>query len=733
VNVTDDSFIPEIQSRFRCGIVGIAERGNFDVAIPTRSFKDYARQLGGPVSVSPLSNTPPFAPTPSTLDDHTSYMAQAAALISQFSDGLICVRVGRRYTEAVPGGASGAEGASVIRTQNANLLAENDYVRIVEAGKASTVNARVESIDLNTNEVTLVSSGEEAQTLEDDYTSAKVDTCPVRNAANEAETFLDCYEYEDDPVEASPSVPLQIVGDRNGYACTVVNAPTSYTDFANILPIGSLIKITQSGRHDTQEVKVRTLVPASAGTPGQIYFETSTDAESGYQPLPLQDSYTAGQIYKVEVLSGVYSRRRCMQILANSPGTWANSVSVDDVVRVSASSKGLNVRIAPGSSANTKRILVYLDGSLQETLDNVVFDDSTDPNYVTTRVNGNSTLIDDVMVLRDEAPANTLAGWNSGPNNLNDAKFSKGFNGEAATIQDFIGSLNPNTDQLTGVKVFEDKNAVQVNVIAAPGRSDIYMAQEMARIARKVNAVAVLDVPRGLNLREAVDWHNGDGLYSGNGRIDNPYVALYWNWFRMADAFTGQSVWTPPSLGALRALAYTFQNAKPWFAAAGDARGQLPEATAVEFDRVQDENLDAAYGNGNSINPILLYRGRIQVYGERTLQRAESKLTALHNVILVNYVVNGLSIIGRQFVFEPNDNTLLDQVKEAYSGFLEGIRNERGIEGYDLTIDSTNNNADTRNRREVVVDLSIIPTDAAERILVNATVRESGAVLNQAS
>ena len=113
-----------------------------------------------------------------------------------------------------------------------------------------------------------------------------------------------------------------------------------------------------------------------------------------------------------------------------------------------------------------------------------------------------------------------------------------------------------------------------------------------------------------------------------------------------------------------------------------------------------------------------------------TMQVADSKLTAVHNVILVNYIVNGLAEIGRRFVFDPNDAELLVLIRLAFSEFLDKVRNERGLEEYSLVIDDRNNNADTRNQRQVIVDLALIPVDVAERIFINATVEESGAVLN---
>jgi hypothetical protein len=67
---------------------------------------------------------------------------------------------------------------------------------------------------------------------------------------------------------------------------------------------------------------------------------------------------------------------------------------------------------------------------------------------------------------------------------------------------------------------------------------------------------------------------------------------------------------------------------------------------------------------------------------------------------------------------------------QTFSQFLDGVQNERGLEQYKLVIDSSNNNAETRNLREVIVDLAIVPTSTAERIFLNLTVNRSGAQLN---
>jgi len=634
-------------------------------------------------------------------------MAQTAATLATLSDGVTCVRVGRRYKDSVTG-VSGSLGASSVRTTYANLFTVNDYCRITQTGKATTCNAKVESIDLGTNTVTFVSSGSEAETLADTYTAGVMDKCAVANAANEAECF---------------GVDLLAAGDKNAFEIQVSNAPTSSSAMLALIAVGDLLKLEQANKSTTREIKVKEVFPASGATPARITFETSGIVESGYQSLSLQDSYTAATIKKVASVAGVYTKSRSIHILAASAGTWANSDGL---------TTGVEVRVSPGTKPDTKKFTVYWNSAQVEVIDNLSFV-STSTDYVETRINGLSSYIVCSVLHNAEPAANSLDGWNNATNPTNVSYMTNGFNGENVTASDFIGTVNPADDSATGLKIFEDPNNVQVDVIACPGRSDVSVAQEAIRICQIVNSVYVMDAPSGLNVREATDWHNAEGLYTGNGKIDSSYAACFYNWIRMADPFTGASILAPPTIGALRCLANTFDKWKPWFAAAGEQRGLIPEASGLEYERIVQDALNGMYGNGNCLNPIMINRNRIMVFGDRTLQRTESKLSALHSMILINYMMRGLSEIGRQYVFDPNDNILLSQIYAAYSQYLKGILNERGLETFSLTVDSSNNTAATRNAREVIVDLSVVPTDVAERIFINATVRESGATLNQVS
>lgn len=712
--VIDRSFVQPQASRFRAGLIGVARKGAFDTPLAVRSFRSFVETFGQPIAGE-------------------YFLANAVAILSDLSDGMQIVRVGNRYTEVASVEASGTSGGTTLTsaTGKGQIFSPaappygqgaDVYITVKEAGKPSTVNVEVTSASSGT--ISIAGNG----TLAATYTNADVSYSNFANAANVAEGFLYAYTYGtvagvqvDQAVAAAGSV----TGNKGDYQFTISGNYSS-------IQAGDLLKIKQPDADSTAEVRVRQVTPD-----GTVYLETTDLPDVGYQALSLQDSYGAGSaVYKAT------GRVAFLYLEASSAGDWANG---DDATT------GLFVKVLPGSSAGSKKLEIYEASGLVETIDDLS-DDPASANFYTTRINGLSQYIQ-VVTFYNPAnqylhAANMSDGWNTnatpamplGRTNAGGAigsdtggNFHLGYNGEAAQNSDYVGTYEPSTDTMTGLKVFEDTRNIQVDVLCAPGVTDnvstISVHQEMARIAKRINALALIDVPAGINARQAIDWHNGKGLYTGRGRLNTAYASVFWNWFTLTDPFTGNVKSVPPTLAALRCLAFTFDRDKPWYAAAGDIRGLIPEALSVEFPRVSEDTKAAMYGNGQSVNPILWEQGQAKLFGERTMQVAESKLSVNHNVILVNYIVVNLALIFRRFVFDPNDPELLTRMRLAGTQFLDKVANERGLENYLLVIDDTNNTAETRNRREAVVDLAIVPTESVERIYVNTTVRESGALL----
>jgi phage tail sheath protein FI len=751
-SITDDSFVTPPTSLFLPGLVGVASMGPFNTPTVVRSLADFESRFGSPISTT---YTPGSVGSPSSPVGSGFFLADAVDTIASLTDGITVVRIGNQYTTLSPSDVSGFPSTyTLYSAANAPRIngfmspqggGNNVYVSVTEPGQPSLVNALVVAAGNGTISIAPTVA------IPGTYSSATLGYSFGENAAFSAESVIYCYTYGSNSSQTTDlayGTPSTVSGFKNQFqfVCSA-NANAIYT--------GDVLKIMQTGYATTHEARVNSVLLNYSGTvatSGTVYLETSSIPQIGYQALPLQDNYTAATLYKAT------GEQPFLYLQAASPGTWANGQS---------SAQGLYLQVSPGSGAGTKKLQVFVNSALVETYDNIVDDQSTsNPNSWLNRLApGISKYVVAVQantlgLSANPTAANTVSPWdvnfygsnavsglpapmpvgliNAGfmvttayPNGENTGgQFNNGFNGENPTDSDWIGALDPDSDTLSGIRALEDTSTVDVNVIAAP-QDNITPAvlQQLAASANKINAIAVADVPTGYNARQAIDWHNGDAPGQSGYRVSSPNLAVYWNWWTRTNSW-GETKFVPPTLMVLERMAYTFNVDYPWTAAAGMTNGYAPDALSVQYNRISDDTKQAMYGNGNSVNPILNINNSFYVWGDRTMQVADSKLSAVHNVILVNWVVNGMAAIAQNFVFAPDDANLLAALNLAFTDFLDRIVNDEGMEAYTLTCNSSNNNATTRNNRQAIVNLALVPTDVAETIYINAAVMSSGAIVN---
>lgn len=753
-SISDESFETTAVGPFRPGLVGVASKGPFNVPTTVISLADYINQFGNPVTTTYASNSNNIV----TPNGAGFFLADAVDALADNANAISIVRVGNQFTDLAPsdGYSSGGNAYLLYSPNNAPrvraLLAQNNgsvYLRVVQAGKPSTVNIAVTSAGGGTIALSRTQLANGQSGLAAVYTAATIGYSPYANAANTAEGVLMAYTYGSNSSQLTDN-PYTLVGSITG----------NKNDFqfwcssnATAISVGDVYKIMQTNCATSHEVRVKSTLINYGDTSGTIFLERSDLTQLGYQAVPLQDTYSSAVLYKAT------GETLFARLKAATAGTWANGED---------STQGLYLKVRPGSAAGSKKLEVYWNSSLAETYDNLSDNPNDAVNSWTVRLamgissyvyydpNGsgdgysnnptaantvnpwdarfyNNPITPSTTGLPVPMPVGAInAGWLAlTPGNVSDTggQFTNGYNGENPQDSDWIGDLDTNTDTLTGLRAFEQSDLSNVNVIAAPQDNiSVAVMQQMGITAGLIKAVSIADVPAGLTARQAVDWSNGKLPSQSGYRVDSPNLAIYWNWFTRSNSF-GETKLVPPTLGVLAAMAVVFNIDYPWSAVAGLNRGQVTSALSVQYNYIPDDVKQSMYGNGQSVNPILNINNAYYIFGERTMQVAESKLTALHNVIMVNWLVTGMANIAKNYVFDPNDQQLLTQLSLAFTAFIDSIVNERGIEQYNLVMDSTNNNAATRNARCVIIALAVIPTDVAERFFINASVFESGAII----
>jgi hypothetical protein len=280
----------------------------------------------------------------------------------------------------------------------------------------------------------------------------------------------------------------------------------------------------------------------------------------------------------------------------------------------------------------------------------------------------------------------------------------------------------------TGIFAFQNPDTYDIDLLATPGfSSGAVIGQCLQMCESRGDVLYIADPPFGLRPQQVVDWHNGMLTSDLKAAINSSYGSLYWSWLQVYDQFSRNQVWIPPSGHVCAVFARTARNAEVWSAAAGLNRGKLLTALNVEYAASQGER-DLLYGSGNAVNPIVNFpKDGIVVFGQRTLSRTASALDRNNVRMLLIFIKKNLVRLLRSFIFEPNDPILWNQVTSVIEPFLADISARRGLTGFKVVCDASNNTPERQDRNELWISVFLMPTKAVEFISLNLVVMRTGA------
>ena len=199
---------------------------------------------------------------------------------------------------------------------------------------------------------------------------------------------------------------------------------------------------------------------------------------------------------------------------------------------------------------------------------------------------------------------------------------------------------------------------------------------------------------------------------------------------KIFDQYSTQELFVPPSGHISAVFARTERERESWYAPAGLSRGRLLTALDVEESPSRGDR-DALYGLNNAVNPIVKFpQDGIVVWGQRTLQRADTALDRINVRMLLIHIRKVLVPLLRQFLFEQNDRYLWEQVKGTVSPVLSDIAGRRGLTGFSVICDETNNTPETIDRNELHVTVLLKPTRVVEFIQLDLAILRTDAIFS---
>ena len=301
-----------------------------------------------------------------------------------------------------------------------------------------------------------------------------------------------------------------------------------------------------------------------------------------------------------------------------------------------------------------------------------------------------------------------------------------------------VAALKSGVDASTAAR--EEQN--QFTLLSSPQYPELVPNLVALNNERANTGFVVGDTPMRLpdSGTEIVTWatnNKGNGLTTNDGLIaPDRYAAAFWPSCQTTD-LGGSTVVQPPSHMMIRTIIKNDSVAFPWFAPAGTRRGVIDNAFAIgyinsatgEFKQIGvNQGLrDVLYQN--SINPITFIPGvGITNFGNKTTTTVTSAMDRINVARVVAFMRARLETIGKQYLFEPNDQITRNDIKLQIENLCIDLVAKRGIYDYYVQCDNQNNTPARIDRNELWVDIAIEPVKAAEFIYIPLRLKNTGEI-----
>ncbi len=392
-------------------------------------------------------------------------------------------------------------------------------------------------------------------------------------------------------------------------------------------------------------------------------------------------------------------------------GAFGNFLQID--IQAAAEASRYNVRVLYPADAKGSTLSSELFTAVHLT-------DPNDSRYIEKVINEGTqdfsrsawvrvTVIDPMAIPVSTISPLPLTGGNSGKTDI--------------LASDYIGTVFGN--QRTGLQAFNNPDKIDLNLVACPGESDKGVIRALIELCEKQrrDCMALIDPPQGLTVQGVIDWHNDDGE---GAALNSSYAALYWPWCQIDDPYSGQEVWVPPSGFAVESMAYTDEIAEPWFAPAGFQRGRV-NANRAEYQPDLGER-EAMCTNQNAINPITTFeRDGLVIYGQKTLQREPTALDRVNVRRGLLQLEKQVATAIKYLTFEPNDPLTWRRFVSLVQPHLDYMTQRRGLRDSQVICDESTNPDYLYDNNEMHGKILLKPTKAAEVIVADFTLVNSGA------
>ena len=287
----------------------------------------------------------------------------------------------------------------------------------------------------------------------------------------------------------------------------------------------------------------------------------------------------------------------------------------------------------------------------------------------------------------------------------------------------------------------------QFNLMACTAYPELIPNMVALSNERNNTAFVVGDTPMrlGPNGTDIASWatnNSGNGIFAEDGlTTSTPYAAVFYPSCQTTD-LGGSAVVTAPSHMMVRTIIRSDSVSYPWLAPAGTRRGVIDNAARIGYiNSTTGEFVTIGNNQGlrdveyiNKINPITFIPGvGITNFGNKTIYGVDSALDRINVARLIAFMRGRLEEIGKQFLFEPNDQITRNEVTNAVNSLCIDLVAKRGIYDFLVICDDSNNTPARIDANELWVDIAIEPVKAVEFVYIPLRLKATGTIANSQS
>jgi hypothetical protein len=295
------------------------------------------------------------------------------------------------------------------------------------------------------------------------------------------------------------------------------------------------------------------------------------------------------------------------------------------------------------------------------------------------------------------------------------------------------GSMAPSIGNLlTSYDLFSNRDEIQVDyLIMGPGLTDendsVTKAQSLISIAnQRKDCVAVVGPHRGNLIGQSntttqttnlIKYFNSVGSSSSYAVFDSGYKYTY-------DRFNNKFVYIPCNADIAGLMCRTNIISYPWFSPAGQQRGVLNNAIKLAYNpnKAQRDQLYPA-----RINAIITQPGvGTLLFGDKTALGYASAFDRINVRRLFLTIEQALQRAAQAQLFELNDELTRANFKNIVEPYLRDVQAKRGLYGFLVVCDTTNNTPDVIDNNEFRADIYLKPAKSINYVTLTFVATRTG-------